>query len=196
MIGLLAALAGFGLWAGSALAASPPTIATSFGASSIPLNGTTTLTFVISAGSSVQNDVHFTDTLPAGLLLAAGVTDDCGGNSCGTLTATPGTSTVSLSGTPPSPVLPPNGSRTITVHVTGTWGGEKDNSVTVSSANGTGNTSMASLTVLPPASTDRIYWGTFGTASNVLAFANLDGSGGGDLPTCLTTGINSELTAI
>src|SRR5262249_36598914 len=149
--------AGFGLWAGPALAASPPTIATSFGASSIPLNGTTTLTFIITAGSSVQNDVAFTDTLPAGLLLAAGVTDNCGGNSCGPLTATPGTSTVGLSSTPPSPVLPPNGSRTITVHVTGTWGGEKDDSVTVSSANGTGNTAMASLTVTVPL-TSRLYF--------------------------------------
>src|SRR5262249_10496821 len=59
-----------------------PTIAKTFGASSIVLNGTTTLTFALSnpGATTTLNNVSFTDTLPAGLLVATpnGLSGSCG----------------------------------------------------------------------------------------------------------------------
>jgi hypothetical protein len=106
------------------------TIAKSFGAASIALNGSTMLTFTITnpnAGVTLTG-VAFTDTMPSGLVVATpnGLTGACGG---GTITATAGTGTVSLSGA----TLPGNGSCTFSVNVTGTTAGLKSNSVTVSS---------------------------------------------------------------
>jgi hypothetical protein len=172
------------LLAGSAAALTvfPPTITKGFGASSVPLFGTTSLSFNIHNPNNVLalSGISFTDNFPPGLLVATpnNESGDCGG----TVTATPGSSSVSLS----NGSLNGAGNCTISLNVIGTWGGVKNNSVTVSSSSATGtNTSMASLTVVPPPSTARVYWDNYST--HTISFANLDGSGGGDLSTGAAT---------
>jgi uncharacterized repeat protein (TIGR01451 family) len=124
-----------------------PSITKAFGAATIPLNGTTSLTFTITNSNvnSVLNGIAFSDSLPAGLVVAtpSGLSNTCGG----TATATAGSSSVSLS----AATLAAGASCTVTVNVQGTTAGVKNNSVTVSSTNGgTGNTSNASITVVGP----------------------------------------------
>ena len=136
----------------------PPTIAKAFGAATIPLNGTTSLTFTLSSTNAnlTINGVAFTDNLPAGLVVATpnGLTSTCSG----TATAVAGSSSVSLSGA----TLAPAASCTISVNVTGTTAGVKNNSVQVTSTNaGTGNTSNASITVVAPPTIAKV----FGAAS-------------------------------
>lgn len=123
----------------------PPTIAKAFGATSIALNGSTSLTFTIAnaTANTVQlTGVAFTDTLPAGLVVATpnGLTTTCNG----TTTAIAGSGTVSLS----SATLAASGSCTVGVNVTGTTTGVKNNSVTITSTEGgTGIVSNASVEV-------------------------------------------------
>ncbi|HWG50105.1 MAG TPA: hypothetical protein VN669_10450 [Candidatus Acidoferrales bacterium] len=136
----------------------PPTIAKAFGASTIPLNGTTSLTFTLtSANQNLSiSGAAFTDNLPAGLVVAPtpNLNNTCGG----TATATAGASSVSLSGA----TLAPGASCTVSANVQGTTGGVKNNSVQVTSINaGTGNTSNASVTVVAPPVIDK----AFGAAS-------------------------------
>jgi hypothetical protein len=129
-------------------ALNPPVIIKKFGAATVPLNGSTTLSFTITNPNAAGSltGVGFTDTLPAGLVVSTpnGLTGTCGG---GTITATAGSGTVSLSGA----TLPGLGSCTFSVNVIGTTAGVQNNSVTVTSTNGgTGNTSTAVLTVVAP----------------------------------------------
>ncbi|MGH9126076.1 MAG: beta strand repeat-containing protein, partial [Acidimicrobiales bacterium] len=126
----------------------PPSISKSFGAATIPLGGSTSLSFTVTnpAGNGTQGGNAFTDTLPSGLVVSIpnGESGTCGG---GTITATAGSSSVSLSGAS----LADGATCTISVNVTGTTAGVQNNSVTVSSTNGgTGNTAMASVTVVAP----------------------------------------------
>src|SRR5262249_31330651 len=125
----------------------PPTIAKVFGASTIPLNGTTSLTLTI--GNPNQNQtlsgVAFNDSLPAGLVVAtpSNLSNTCGG----TATAVGGSGSVSLSGG----TVAASASCTVSVNVQGTTAGVKNNSVTVTDATaGTGNTATASVTVFAP----------------------------------------------
>jgi hypothetical protein len=126
-----------------------PTISKAFDPPVIPLNDTTNLTFTI--GNPFPNAVSlagvgFTDTLPAGLVVDSSphVTSTAGG----TVTAPAGSGTITLSGG----TLAPYSSATITVNVTGTTVGAKNNSVQVTSTqSGAGNTATASLNVLDPA---------------------------------------------
>jgi uncharacterized repeat protein (TIGR01451 family) len=124
----------------------PPKITKVFGATTISPNGTTSLTFTVTnPNATTLTGVAFTDSLPAGLVVATppGLTSDC----FGTETADAGASSVSLSGG----TVPTLASCTTTVSVTGTTVGVKNNSVQVSSTNGgIGNTSNAALTVSPP----------------------------------------------
>ncbi|MGH9126320.1 MAG: beta strand repeat-containing protein [Acidimicrobiales bacterium] len=127
---------------------SPPVIAKSFGTPTIPVGGSTSLSFMITNPNSATalTEVAFTDTLPAGLVVSTsnGLSGTCGG---GTITATPGTGTVSLSGAG----LAGAASCMFSVNVTGTGAGVENNNVTVTSANaGTGNTASATVTVLAP----------------------------------------------
>jgi hypothetical protein len=129
----------------------PPVITKSFGAGSIAVNGTSSLTFTItnpSANAVLLNGIAFTDALPAGLVVATpnGVSGFCGESS---LSAVAGSSTVSLSGG----YLNQGTNCTLTVNVQGTVDGLKNNTVTVTSTNGgTGNTASAALTVYNPPS--------------------------------------------
>jgi fimbrial isopeptide formation D2 family protein len=126
--------------------ATPPTIIKSFGAASVQLNGSTSLSFTITnpaANSGSLTGIAFTDSLPAGVVVAtpSGLNNGCGG----TATAVAGSSSVSLSGA----TLTSNTSCAISVNVTGTSAGVKNNSVTVTSTEtGQGNTSNASITVV------------------------------------------------
>src|SRR5579864_8109090 len=136
----------------------PPSITKAFGATTIPLNGTTGLTFTLTSTNAnlTLNGVAFTDSLPAGLIVAtpSALNSTCGGAA----TAADGSSSVSLSGAS----LAPGASCTVSVNVTGTTAGVKNNSVQVSSTNGgTGNTSNASITVVGPPSITK----AFGAAS-------------------------------
>ncbi len=125
----------------------PPTIVKAFGASTIPLNGTTSLTFTVTSpdANSTLNGISFTDNLPAGLVVAT--PSNLNSTCSGTATAVAGSSSTSLSGTS----LAPGASCTVSLNITGTTPGVKNNSVQVTSTNGgTGNTSNASITVVAP----------------------------------------------
>jgi len=126
----------------------PPTISKAFGAASIALNGTTTVTFTITnpaANTTSENGVAFSDTLTGGLQVAStpGVSNTCGG----TVTATANTTTIALTG---GTIATPGNTCTLTVNVTGTQSGNVSNTTgPVTSTNGgTGATSnTANLTV-------------------------------------------------
>jgi hypothetical protein len=127
--------------------ATPPTIAKAFGAATIPVNGTTSLTFTIQNPNTnlALTGIAFTDSLPAGLIVA---TPNALNNTCGgTATAGAGSGSISLS----AGTLAASASCTVSVNVQGTTAGVKNNSVTVTSTEGgTGNTSNASITVTGP----------------------------------------------
>src|SRR5262249_49316661 len=75
---------------------SAPSIVKAFGAATIPVNGSTSLTFTITNpnASTALTGVAVTDTLPAGMVVSTpnGLTGACGG----TVTATAGSGSVSL----------------------------------------------------------------------------------------------------
>lgn len=129
----------------------PPTIAKSFGAASIPLNGSTSLSFTITNPNTIilgmdppLSGVGFTDTLPTGLVVSTpnGLTGSCGG---GAITATAASGSVSLTGA----ALADGASCTFAVNVTGTTAGTKNNTTgaVYSNESGNGNTASASLVV-------------------------------------------------
>lgn len=123
---------------------SPPTMTKSFGASSIPLNGTTSLTLAIqnpNAGAALTG-VAFTDFFPSGMVVAnpANFSSTCGGIA----TAVPGAASVSLSGT----TLAPSGGCTFSLNVTGSTLGVKNNTAVVTSTNGGTSNLGASATLI------------------------------------------------
>ena len=130
-----------GLTVGAVVA---PTISKAFGAANFVVGGSTSLSFTItnSNPSAALSGVAFSDTLPAGLVIATpnGLTGTCGS---GTITATAGSGSASLAGG----TLAANASCTFSVNVTGTTVGTKNNTTgTVSSTEGgTGNTASASV---------------------------------------------------
>jgi len=140
---LVAALMLLGSVAGERTAfAQVTSFTTTFGAASIPLNGTTSLTFQLSDNAPTPD--AFTDTLPAGLVVASpngvsAVTGNCTGT---TITAVAGSSSISLAGLS---FAVPNESCSFSVNVTGTTAGVKNNSV---SDTGNAFTASASLTVV------------------------------------------------
>jgi len=143
----------------------PATIGAAFGASTLEVGGSTSLTFTITnpnsavvvpslAGRAIPNGtagalsgVGFSDTLPAGLVVATpnGLSSTCGG----TAGAIAGGATVSLVGG----VLATGASCTVVVNVTAvTPGTQQDSSGQVSSTEGgNGAASGTSLTVNAPA---------------------------------------------
>lgn len=127
----------------------PPTIGKAFGAASVALNGSTTLTFTLSnpnTGLSLSG-IDFTDNLPAGQVVGTpnGLTGSCGG---GTITAAAGANSVSLSGT----TLAASAACTFALNVTGTTSGTQNNttSAVTSTEAGNGGTASASLIVAGP----------------------------------------------
>jgi hypothetical protein len=145
-----------GIASASIAVVAPPSIAKVFGAANIPLNGTTSLTFTITnpaANTTPENGVAFTDTLPAGLVVATpnGLSNTCGG----VATAVAGSGSISLTGG----TIAINSSCTLTVNLTGTTSGVKNNTTgNVTSTNGgTGNTASASLTVASPPTIAKVF---------------------------------------
>ena len=130
---------------------SAPTISKSFGAASVALNGSTSLSFTIqnnNAGTALHG-VGFTDSFPSGLAVSSpnGLTGSCGG---GTITAIAGSGAVSLSGA----TLTAGTSCTFAVNVTGSSAGALTNttSAVTSTEGGNGLTASASLSVEAPPS--------------------------------------------
>jgi arabinogalactan endo-1,4-beta-galactosidase len=131
------------------LANLPPVIGKAFGAGSVALNGTTTLTFNLSNPNTSLSltGIGFTDTLPAGQVVSIpnGLTGSCGS---GTITAAAGSNSVILSGAS----LAASASCTFVVNLTGTTSGTQNNttsSVTSTEA-GNGGTASATLIVAGP----------------------------------------------
>ncbi|MCP4663082.1 MAG: IPTL-CTERM sorting domain-containing protein [bacterium] len=114
-----------------------PGFTKSFAPSSVPLGGRSTLTFTIdnTANAAPVVNLDFTDNLPLGMVIAdpASASTDCisVGLPDTTLTATPGTSVITLNadgaGFPGFEVLPAGATCTVTVDVTATGGGMLDN---------------------------------------------------------------------
>src|SRR5207302_1140054 len=114
----------------------PPTIAKAFGAGTIALNGTTSLTLTLTNpnATAALSGVSFTDTLPSGLTVPNATTSPCGGS----LVVT-GNNTLTFSGG----TLAVGASCPISVTVTGTTAGVKNNTTGAvgSTEGGTGATS-------------------------------------------------------
>jgi hypothetical protein len=131
----------------TAAAPSPPVIIKAFGAASIPVGGSTSLTFTIQNNNAATalTGVAFTDTFPAGLVVSTpnGLTGSCG---AGTITAVAGSGSITLTGA----TLAAATQCTFSVNVTGTTAGVKNNTTgTVTSVEGgTGGTASASVTVV------------------------------------------------
>jgi uncharacterized repeat protein (TIGR01451 family) len=106
------------------------TIATPFEAGSINQGDTTPVTFTVSNPNSIPlTGLSFTDTLPSGLSIQNpnGLTNTCGG----TVTAVPGTSTISLTGG----TVGSQSSCAISMNVTGVVQGDQTNpSITLTSS--------------------------------------------------------------
>jgi hypothetical protein len=107
---IVAALGGAFAASPRAAQAAPPTFTKRFGAASILVGGTTSVTFTITntnvcppgdalgtcdVPAIALTNLTFTDTLPGGLVVSPSlIVNSCGG----TVTATPGSGTISLSG--------------------------------------------------------------------------------------------------
>src|SRR5207248_5398073 len=122
-----------------------------------------TLSFTVSNPNtfSSMSGVAFTDTLPAGVVVATsnGLVGSCGS---GTITAVAGSGSISLSGGTLTASPAAGSSCTFSVNVTGTSAGVKNNSVTVTSTEGgSGIAANASITVIAPPTISK----AFGAAS-------------------------------
>ena len=126
----------------------PPGIAKSFAAASVPVNGTTTLSFNITNPNPgvALSGVNFSDVFPAGLTVnnPSNVSGTCGG----TVTATSGSNLVRLSGGS----LAAGANCVISVTVKATTAGMKNNvtGIVGSTEGGIGNTASATLLVVAP----------------------------------------------
>jgi len=126
-------------------AVGPPSISKAFAPSSIPLNGTTTLTFTIgNPNVTARSGIGFSDNMPAGLVVAAtpNLANSCGGAVNG---VTANSSSVSLA----NGSLTASGTCAMSLSVTRNATGTKNNVTTAVTSNegGSGNTASATLTV-------------------------------------------------
>ncbi|WBB77898.1 ice-binding family protein [Micromonospora sp. WMMD882] len=147
-------------------AVAAPTITKAFRDAIIALRGTTRLSFTLSNpnGSVPLTGVGFVDNLPAGLVVAtpAAAQSTC---ASGTVTATAGGSSISLTGA----TLSPDGTCTVSVNVTGRTTGKKVNTTAATSVEtGPGAPASAKLTVgkgiLPVTGTDSASYATVALA--------------------------------
>jgi bacillolysin len=128
----------------------PPTISKRFGAATLLVGATTSLAFTVNNpnATATLTGIGVIDPLPAGLVIATpdGLNGGCGD---GTITASPGETTISLSGA----TLAGGASCTFAVNVTGTAAGVKTNTTgnVTSVEGGAGGSASASVTVTTPA---------------------------------------------
>ena len=130
----------------------PPAISKAFSPDTVPVGGTSTLTFTISNPNmgTTLTGIGFTDPLPAGVVVALSpalvVGPTCFGAGVMALPESPVITLLPAMALP----APPVPACTISVHVTGLTPGTKVNTTSaITSANGgTGNTAMATLTVV------------------------------------------------
>jgi uncharacterized repeat protein (TIGR01451 family) len=135
--------------------AAPPTITKVFGAATILLNSSTTLSFTLTnpVDQASLTGVGFTDNLPVGLIISTpnGLLGGCGG---GTIVATAGSTTVTLSGA----TLPAKTACTFSVNVTGTIPEVAINTTSpVTSTQATGLTATATITIVGPPSITKAF---------------------------------------
>lgn len=142
----------------SVIVLGPPALSKQFGAAGIPLGGSTSLQFTVQNNNAANtlSGIGFSDTLPAGLVVStpAGLSSGAGDcqtaagsvSNAGTVSATAGASSISLSGL----ALGATGSCTFSVNVTGIAVGEQDNTTgnITSNEGGTGGTASASVIVV------------------------------------------------
>ena len=132
----------------SIVVGTPPIVAISFGAATLAVGGSTSLTFTITNPNLVdgQTGVGVSDTLPAGLVVATpnGLGGDCGG----IVTAVAGGNTISIAGLS----LDPAGSCAFSANVQATSSGTKVNTTgaITSTQSGTGSSATASISVSGP----------------------------------------------
>ena len=130
------------------LSPASPTISKSFGAATIPLNSSTSLSFNLTNPNSIAlTGIAFTDNLPAGLLVATpnDLTGSCGG---GLITAGAGSGAISLTGA----TLAAGASCTFSVNVIGITEGVKTNTIAIvtSIEGGDSPAATASLRIASP----------------------------------------------
>lgn len=132
----------------------PPTIATSFGLSSMPLGASTTVQFIVSNPNATTQltGIGFTDLLPAGLVIATPNGLSSGAGDCqssgGTVTANAGDTSISLTGV----TLAAADSCAFSLLVTGIQSGLQNNTTSnvTSTEAGDGNSASASVTIFVP----------------------------------------------
>jgi hypothetical protein len=175
----------------------PPSIAKAFGAASINLNGTTTLSFTITNPNATValTGVGFGDTLPAGLTVATpnGLTGSCGAGTITTGTVS-GFSVVNLSGG----TIAAGSSCTFSVNVVGTSGGHKVNTTGTVTSNegGSGNQATATIDVnAPDLAITKTHSGTF-TRGQTGAVWTITVSNVGFGPTVGTVSVVDTLPAV
>ena len=127
--------------------AAAPSLSKSFAMASIPVGGTTSLSFTVSVPKTTVglNQIAFVDTLPAGLRVAtpSGLSGSCGG---GTITATAGSNSIALSGAAIA-----GGSSCTFPDRFGIAAGTNVNATsTVSSSDQAGAAATASITIVAP----------------------------------------------
>lgn len=125
----------------------PIGIAKAFGGLTVPLNGSTTLTFTITNPTATPlTGINFTDALPSGLIVSMPNNGESMTCTSGSVAATAGGTSVAYSGGS----LAGSTSCSIKVSVTGTTAGVQNNTVSISSDQGGGSTSNATITVVTP----------------------------------------------
>jgi hypothetical protein len=146
-VGLMVAIGAIAVAPAAALAASPPTLTSSFTPASITAGNTSALSFTITNPNSSGSltGIAFTDALPAGLVVdnPNGTNGTCGSTSV--LTAAPGSGTISLT----AGKLAAGASCTVSADVTSNTAGTYTNSTGAVSSNegGSGSGDTQALTV-------------------------------------------------
>jgi hypothetical protein len=134
--------------------ATAPSIQTTFAATTVVLNGITSISYTIHNPNSALalTGLAFTDNLPGGIQVAttAGLSNTCGG----TATAAPGSGLISLT----AGTLGANASCSISVGLQAVSLGVENNSVSITSTEaGNGNASQATITVIGPPTISKVF---------------------------------------